>query len=288
VQACPYGVTCRWASQHTDASGDQARAVLMAQESGGGGRGAEGSAGASTAAAAANEELDAVAAAAGTSCSPLPALRSVDQPVNALDKEVQRRLWKGQYNFERADAVLRALGVDPGSGRSRQDQRGGRGGGRGGGGGGTGGGGRGGGGRGGQQQEQQQQQQAEGAHQGAGSDERPSAKRPKVDVADVSLNDLYAAAATTAEQQPTQQVDAAAAPLTSAQQAEAPAAAGTDAAAVAALAATITIVPPAAAAAAAEAGDYVEVPVHARERRKLDLSGKTYLAPLTTVGTDDG
>jgi tRNA-dihydrouridine synthase 3 len=39
-----------------------------------------------------------------------------------------------------------------------------------------------------------------------------------------------------------------------------------------------------AAAAAAGGGDYTEAALHPREKRSLDLRGKTFLAPLTTVG----
>ncbi|GBF87291.1 tRNA-dihydrouridine synthase [Raphidocelis subcapitata] len=316
VAACPYGITCRWATTHTDASGETARAALdgreqeqqqpqqpqqeqQQHEEG-------------QPAAQSLEALTAIATAAGTRCSPLPPLRDVRAPLNALPKDVQMRLWKGRYDFGRADAVLKALGVEL-SARARKghDKR--------------------------QQQPQQPQQQPQpqqpqpqqpqpqqpppasaaaaqrGATDGA---EQPPLKRARagdgtvavaggVAGADSTLEDLYAAedgggtaagvGPNSAQPAAPQQDAAAQAPGASGTHSEAASqAAATDAAGAAehgaaAAAAAAPAAAPAtatatAAAVTAERAAYVEAPPHPRERRPLDLRGKTYLAPLTTVG----
>jgi tRNA-dihydrouridine synthase 3 len=255
-------------------------------------------------------------------------LRSFDRPVNTLDKDVQQALWKGRYDFSRANAVLASLGVDPGPGKSRKGQReharlqqkqapqaGGQSHGK---------------------SSTQQQQQVSGA-----STER-STKRVKLVLADVGqsgpeavaddLEDLYAepshgntpaadvllaaageelgpadgvqhrddkpvvddaaepgrcaaaqlscsegAAGAAAPALPSEG-DAAEAPAAGTAASTAPAAGVAASAAVAAASADLG-----AAAALANRAAYVEGRLPAREKPLLDLRGKTYLAPLTTV-----
>ncbi|KAI8465075.1 MAG: putative tRNA-dihydrouridine synthase [Monoraphidium minutum] len=266
---CPYAVACRWATTHSDASGDAARAAAeqpqqQQGEQGDGGGGGGGDSGGGTAP---PPGVSAELLAASASCAPLPALRSLERPLNTLSKEVQQALWKGRYDFGRADGVLAALGVTPGPGRGR---------GRGGGGG------RGGGheqGRGRQAQGGRggQQQQPEAAAAGA---DAPEAKRAKVEGAPaegavgggggggaVSLDDLYGLPA------PAPAASEVAAAPGGGQQ---PGGGGGGAAE--------NVGGGAAVSAAARQAEYVETRLPAREKPRLDLAGKTYLAPLTTVG----
>ncbi len=120
---CAAGITCRYASRHTPQPGDERHELLRreagqaaagtpgeAQQPGEGGEGEGGPRALSGA------EVEA-AAGCGAGGVPLP-MRPLSAPgealaseSNGLDKDVQYRLWKNRYDFGRADGVLRGMGL---------------------------------------------------------------------------------------------------------------------------------------------------------------------------------
>ncbi|PNW84334.1 hypothetical protein CHLRE_04g229948v5 [Chlamydomonas reinhardtii] len=317
---CPYGVTCRYARSHTAPVSDDANHQLLATIPPPPPLALSAPL-PSTATADEAAEAEAEAEAAGPLPLPVPAAGGMVKEQNVMKKEVQAQLWKNRYDFSKADGILKEMGLrisfkqSGGGGGGRGGDGGGRGGGGRDGGRGGRGGGRGGG-RKGQQQQQQQQQEEKEKEDGAGEGKKQAGAERAPEAMEAEGAAGEAAAADVAEDDDTREAKrrrtegsggseaaegakAAAAPAVAAGPAVA-AAPSSDAAAVAALAASAeeeeaanAAANPAATAAAAAAADKAEGStgvaalssrVHPGERRKLDLRGKTYLAPLTTVG----
>ncbi|KAG2427489.1 hypothetical protein HXX76_012422 [Chlamydomonas incerta] len=301
---CPYGVTCRYARSHTAPVCNDANHQLLATipappplvlsaprpstvitaAAGGDAGGAE---------PAATGAAEAEAEEAGPLPLPLPAAGGMAKEQNVMRKEVQAQLWKNRYDFSKADGILKDMGLRISFKQGGGGGRGGRGGdGDGGGRGGGRDGGRGGrGGRGGKRG--QQQQEAEAKPEAAAE---PEAAPPAAEAMEAEGAAGEAAAADVAEDDDAREAKRrrteGSGGSEAAEAAKAgPAAAGSDAAAIAAVAASAQ--EDAASAAAAAAADKAEgsagvAALSSRvlpgERRKLDLRGKTYMAPLTTVG----
>jgi tRNA-dihydrouridine synthase 3 len=243
ARPCPYGVACRWAGAHAGAAAAAALALA-----------AEAPAGPVAAPAAAPESAplappggppppgfwfrgDATVPAGALPLPPAADVSPAGAAVNVLSKDVQMKLRHGEYDFGRADATLRALGLEPPAPRGAGG-RGGRGG------------------RGGKRSREEEDAAAAAATAEAAVEPaaaEPEAAEPAADAGFVAALGEPAAAAAAA-----------------------------DAAAAAAVAA------PAAAPNAAPApdggADFIETPLPPRERPALDLRGKRFLAPLTTVG----
>jgi hypothetical protein len=107
------GITCQWAGSHTVSplpavAAAISAAAAAAQQAPGGGEDMPHA----TAAAVASE-----AAAVQVSCqllqpvSQLPMITQLQKPLNSIPKALQQDLWKGRYDFSKADAILSKLGL---------------------------------------------------------------------------------------------------------------------------------------------------------------------------------
>ncbi|GAX79261.1 hypothetical protein CEUSTIGMA_g6701.t1 [Chlamydomonas eustigma] len=128
--SCPYGISCRWAGSHTFSSPSQdiLNKVLKEKKSNGsdhevtstvtvpqvevqdvrGGKEATG---------------DTVLIPSRDGCIELSVASVVDKTINNLEKDLQSKLWKGRYDFQRADNVLHALGLRIGHKIGAADQK---------------------------------------------------------------------------------------------------------------------------------------------------------------------
>ncbi|GFR41828.1 hypothetical protein Agub_g2602, partial [Astrephomene gubernaculifera] len=312
VQAtCPYGITCRYALSHgVDDEAHKLLAATPAQQppqppslepqpaaegAAAPAAGAEGTP--AVAAAAAATEAAEAPAGSGIPAQlplPLPLPTSIEKEVNSLSREVQTQLWKNRYDFSRADGILRSMGLRISFKHEPKPLSGGRPGGDGKGDG-----------------EQKDGPAASAATAAAAPEAAVAAAQPGQE----PLQQVAEPAVAAAGAPDAMQTDGAVQTSTGAEATapdgvpsvaaageapeEAPAAKrqrlDSDAAAVATLvaeqdapAAAATAAPATASAAAAAAQEarsqHVEVPLRPVERRVPDFRGKTYLAPLTTVG----
>lgn len=134
LDACPHGVTCMWASSHTDESGQAIRQHLAQQASSTAAANSNSAAPVAADTAANRTPADPGAPAppseaetasasgaasgsdaawlAGLSPAQLPQATSIEKPVNSITRELQDSLRKQRYDFSTADAVLKGMGVN--------------------------------------------------------------------------------------------------------------------------------------------------------------------------------
>lgn len=115
--ACFTGLTCRWYNSHKGAAANAAASSAAQQDA------ADSmSQGAQQAGAAADAPAPGSDAAYLQSLT-LPVPSSIQQPVNTLSKELQHHLWKNTYDFSKADIVLQAMGLKVSKYGNRQPQQ---------------------------------------------------------------------------------------------------------------------------------------------------------------------
>lgn len=244
---CPFGITCRWATAHTNP--DELCRKYLQSNTGGGGEGTAHLIGEDDdnkpSNAPSNNNTDSTTTTSfewwrhdGTiplegHIFTLPRPAELKQTVNSLEKSLQTSLRKSQYDFTRADDILAKLGINNTSkARERKNDK-----------------------------SRQQQQQKGGKNNnsmrggGGNEDEEQAAKKQKISnganegvtttAADASfINGIGESAA----EAPQQQQNTSQTPKDG------------------------------------EQAEYVEVPLKPAEKPKIDFTDKLFLAPLTTVG----
>jgi tRNA-dihydrouridine synthase 3 len=117
ASACCTGLTCRWYNSHKGAAANAAASSAAQQD-------AAGSTGQNAQQAVAAADAPAPGSdAAYLQSLTLPVASSIQQPVNTLSKELQHHLWKNTYDFSKADSVLQAMGLKVSKYGNRQPQQ---------------------------------------------------------------------------------------------------------------------------------------------------------------------